>query len=82
LHRWEAFELSAAGDLALYIPKGCAHGFQTLTDDAEVLYHMDTPYAPDFADGFRYDDAAIGIRWPLPVTMIAEKDLSWPAVAF
>jgi dTDP-4-dehydrorhamnose 3,5-epimerase len=80
--RWQAFELSADGDLAVYIPKGCAHGFQTLVDDVEILYQMTTPYVPAAADGFRFDDNAIGITWPLPVTVIAEKDLSWPAIGF
>jgi dTDP-4-dehydrorhamnose 3,5-epimerase len=77
-HKWQAFELSQESDLALYIPKGCAHGFQTLVDDVEILYQMTTPYAPDAADGFRYDDTSVDIKWPRPVTMIAEKDLSWP----
>jgi dTDP-4-dehydrorhamnose 3,5-epimerase len=78
LHRWQAFELSPESDIALYIPKGCAHGFQTLMDDSEVLYQMSTPYAPAAADGFRYDDCMIGITWPRPLAMIAEKDLAWP----
>jgi dTDP-4-dehydrorhamnose 3,5-epimerase len=77
---WQAFELWAEGDLAVYIPKGCAHGFQTLVDDVEILYQMTTPYVPAAADGFRYDDSAIGIEWPLPVTTIAEKDLSWAPI--
>ncbi|PZW40804.1 dTDP-4-dehydrorhamnose 3,5-epimerase [Humitalea rosea] len=76
--RWQAFELRQDGDLALYIPKGCAHGFQTLVDDCEVLYQMDTAYAPGFADGLRHDDPALGITWPRPVTVISDKDRSWP----
>jgi dTDP-4-dehydrorhamnose 3,5-epimerase len=80
-HHWQAFELSPESDIALYIPKGCAHGFQTLADDVEVLYQMSTPYVPAAADGFRYDDGTIGIEWPRPVGMIAEKDLSWPPLA-
>lgn len=78
---WQAFDLSAHGDLSLYIPAGCAHGFQTLQDDCEVLYQMDVPYQPGFADGFRFDDPALGIDWPLPITVIAEKDLEWPPLA-
>ena len=80
-HQWVGFELSQDSDLALYVPKGCAHGFQTLVDDVEVLYQMSTPYAPVAADGFRYDDSAVGITWPRPVTMIADKDLTWPPLA-
>lgn len=79
--RWEGFHLSARGDLALYIPKGCAHGFQSLEDDSELLYHMDTPFAAHAAAGFRYDDPAYGIVWPRPVTIIAAKDLAWPPLA-
>lgn len=78
---WQAFDLSAHRDLSLYIPAGCAHGFQTLQDDCEVLYQMDVPYQPGFADGFRFDDPALGIDWPLPITVIAEKDLEWPPLA-
>jgi dTDP-4-dehydrorhamnose 3,5-epimerase len=80
-HQWQAFELSQEGDLAIYIPKGCAHGFQTLVDDVEVLYQMSTPYVPSAAEGFRYDDSAIGISWLRPIEMIADKDLSWPPLA-
>ena len=76
--RWQGFHLSADEDLALYIPKGCAHGFQSLENDSEVLYQMDTPYAPQAAGGFRYDDPVYGIAWPRPVTMVAERDLAWP----
>jgi dTDP-4-dehydrorhamnose 3,5-epimerase len=75
---WQAFELSAHSNLAIYVPKGCAHGFQTLVDDTEMLYQMSVPFVPDVADGFRYDDPAIGIKWPHPVTKIADKDLAWP----
>jgi dTDP-4-dehydrorhamnose 3,5-epimerase len=75
--RWQAFELRAGGDAALCIPKGCAHGFQTLANDSEVLYQMDTAYAPDHADGVRYDDDALRIRWPRPITIISPKDLMW-----
>lgn len=78
---WQAFEISQDDNLALYIPKGCAHGFQTLVDNCEVLYQMDTPYAPDYANGVRYDDPAVGIVWPLAVSVISEKDLSWPFLA-
>jgi dTDP-4-dehydrorhamnose 3,5-epimerase len=75
--RWQAFRLSPEDELSLLIPRGCAHGFLTLRDDCEILYQMDEPYAPDFADGFRYDDPAIGIAWPRPPALIADKDLAW-----
>ena len=76
--QWEAFELREGGDAMLYIPPGCAHGFQTLADETEVLYQMSTPYAPEAAAGFRFDDPAFSIAWPAPVIVIAEKDLAWP----
>jgi dTDP-4-dehydrorhamnose 3,5-epimerase len=79
--RWQGFDLTQAGELALYIPKGCAHGFQTMTNDCEVLYQMDTPYAPAFANGVRYDNPALGIVWPRPVSVISEKDLGWPPLS-
>ena len=75
---WQAFCLTADDDLSLLIPKGCAHGFQTLTDDCEVLYEMDTPYHPKSANGFRYDDPTFRIAWAREVTVIADKDLTWP----
>jgi dTDP-4-dehydrorhamnose 3,5-epimerase len=55
-----------------------AHGFQTLTDDAEVVYQMSEFYTPGYERGLHYDDPILGIEWPLPVSEISEKDLSWP----
>ena len=76
--RHVAVELSAANRRALYVPFLCAHGFQTLTDDAEVSYQVSEFYAPAHEHGARYDDPAFGIRWPLPVSEISEKDAAWP----
>jgi dTDP-4-dehydrorhamnose 3,5-epimerase len=73
-----AVELTGDNHLMLYVPEGCAHGFQTLEDDTEVSYHMSTFYAPACARGVRWNDSAFGIRWPLPVTVIAERDQQWP----
>src|SRR5215467_5850943 len=64
---WQGFELTADNRRALYIPKGLAHGFQTLTNVAEVSYQISAFYAPEAAGGYRYDDPAFGIAWPLPV---------------
>lgn len=75
------FELSGENGLQLYIPKGFAHGFQTLADDTRVNYLISEFYAPAAASGVRYNDPAFDVRWPLPVTMIAEKDLQWPDFA-
>jgi dTDP-4-dehydrorhamnose 3,5-epimerase len=77
---WFGLELDAAGLAALLIPPGFAHGFLTLSDDAEVLYLIDTLYAPASARGFRFDDPAIGIAWPAAPAVIGDKDLRWPAL--
>jgi dTDP-4-dehydrorhamnose 3,5-epimerase len=70
--------LSADQRNELYIPKGMAHGFQTLEDATEVFYQISEPYAPDFARGYRWDDPAFAIPWPEPVTAISEKDRNLP----
>jgi dTDP-4-dehydrorhamnose 3,5-epimerase len=79
--QWQGFELSSMNGRQLYIPKGFAHGFQTLSNDVEVNYLISEPYAPDSATGIRYDDPALGINWPLAITEISEKDLNWPNFA-
>lgn len=72
-----AVELTADNGRTLYIPKGFAHGFQTLEDGTEVFYQMSEFYAPDLSAGLRYDDPKIGIEWPLPVSSISDKDRQW-----
>lgn len=74
-------ELSAANRRALFIPPYVAHGYQTLVDETEVTYQVSGPYAPQGEQGFRYDDEAFGVSWPLPVTVISDKDASWPLVS-
>ncbi|MDN3564522.1 dTDP-4-dehydrorhamnose 3,5-epimerase [Paeniroseomonas aquatica] len=76
--RHEGFELSAVNQRQLYVPPGFAHSFLTLTDDAEVTYLVSSFYAPGAEGGLRYDDPALGIEWPLPVSTISEKDANWP----
>lgn len=76
-----AVELSASNHVALAIPAYLAHGFQTLTPDAEVMYQMDGPYAPEAELGYRFDDPAFGIEWPLEVTDLSAKDQAWPPFA-
>ena len=63
---------------ALYIPKGLAHGFLTLTDGAEVLYLISTPYVPDAARGVRWDDPAFGIDWPGSPQVMSDRDRTYP----
>ena len=77
--KWFGVELSEANVKQLYVPAGFAHGFQTLSDDAEVFYQMSNFYNPEAASGVPYDDPAFGIDWPLPVTEISAKDRNWPA---
>ncbi len=78
--RWFGIELSADNRQGLFIPKGCAHGFQSLADDTEVLYLISEYYDPDAGRGVRYDDPRIGVRWPLEVTMVSEKDRRLPSL--
>ncbi len=75
--RWIGVKLTAANRLALYVPEGFAHGFQTLEDDTEVFYQVSQYYTPSAEGGVRYDDPAFGIIWPLPVTEMSEKDKRW-----
>jgi dTDP-4-dehydrorhamnose 3,5-epimerase len=76
--RWQGFELTGENRHRLYIPKGFAHGFQALTDDVEVGYLISAFYEPTAASGVRHDDPAFGIAWPLPVTVMSDKDRAWP----
>lgn len=76
--RWQSFELSAANGKALYVPEGVAQGFQTLADTTVVHYRISVPYAAHAATGVRYDDPLLAIAWPEPVTVISERDASWP----
>ncbi len=76
--KWEGYELSGANGRQLYIPPGCAHGFQTLSDDSEIFYRISQFYAPDASTGVRFDDPAFGIAWPLLPTVMSDKDKSWP----
>jgi len=76
--RWTSVELTADNRRALYVPKDFAHGFQTLTDDAEVFYEMSTPYAPGFMRGVRWNDPALAIEWPIGDPILSERDGSYP----
>ena len=74
-------ELTAENRRALYVPELFAHGYQALTDDAEVVYQVGEFYTPGYERGLRYDDPAFNIAWPVPVTVISEKDASWAPFA-
>jgi len=78
-HRgWFGVELSASDRRMLYVPKGLAHGFQTLEDGSEVFYQMSDPYCPAAARGVRYDDPAFAIAWPEPVLVVSPRDRGFP----
>ena len=72
-----AVRLSRENRAVLYIPSGFAHGFQTLEDDTEVFYVMATEYVAAAASGVRWNDPAFNVCWPLPVSVISERDLSY-----
>ena len=76
--RWWAVELSADNRDMVYVPEGLAHGFLTLEDHSEVAYQMSTPYRPESARGFRYDDPGFAILWPFPPTVVGARDLAFP----
>lgn len=78
--KWFGIELSAGTRNALYIPEGFAHGFQTLTDDAEILYMMSESYYPESARGVRWDDPAFRIDWPIANPTMSERDRAYPLV--
>lgn len=71
-------ELSAANRTALFIPRGFAHGFQTLTDESEVFYQMSEFFHPGSARGLRWDDPALGLNWPVANPILSDKDRSYP----
>ncbi|HEY9878170.1 MAG TPA: dTDP-4-dehydrorhamnose 3,5-epimerase [Leptolyngbyaceae cyanobacterium] len=71
-------ELTADNRKALYVPEMFAHGYLALTDGAEVVYQVGEFYSPGYERGIRYDDPVFGIEWPIPITVISEKDSKWP----
>lgn len=73
-----AVRLAADGRRALYVPEGFAHGFQTVEDDTEVYYQMSEFHAPDHARGYRPNDPAFGIEWPVEPAIVKDRDLGWP----
>jgi dTDP-4-dehydrorhamnose 3,5-epimerase len=62
----------------LYVPRGFAHGFQTLADDTEVVYLISAPYRPEYGRGVRWDDPLFGIRWPIRDPILSERDRRFP----
>jgi dTDP-4-dehydrorhamnose 3,5-epimerase len=78
--QWFGIELSAENKKMLYIPGGFAHGFQTLTENAELIYHHSSFYEPGHEGGLKYDDPELNIQWPLIVTEISARDNNHPFI--
>ena len=78
---WMAVELSAKNYKTLYVPESFAHGFQTLEDDTVVFYQMSEFYYPECSRGIRWNDPSFGIDWPVPDTILSERDRSHPVFA-
>lgn len=76
----QIFELTDENMYQLYVPPGFAHSFQTLSDNVEVSYLVSTSYTPESEQGLRYDDEKLGINWPISVTVVSEKDKTWPLI--
>jgi dTDP-4-dehydrorhamnose 3,5-epimerase len=76
--QWMGVELTADNHIALYIPRDFAHGFQTLSDDSEILYQMSDPFVADSGSGIRWDDPAFGVEWPEDTRIINARDVRYP----
>jgi dTDP-4-dehydrorhamnose 3,5-epimerase len=70
--------VSAENREMVYVPEGFAHGFLTMEDSTEIFYQMSEFYAPEHARGVRWDDPAFGVRWPVVVRVISDRDRSYP----
>ncbi|WP_171123186.1 MULTISPECIES: dTDP-4-dehydrorhamnose 3,5-epimerase [unclassified Ruegeria] len=77
-HQHFGIELSAQNRRALYVPEMFAHGYLALTDGAQAFYSASEFYTPGVEGGIRYDDPSLGIQWPIKVSIVSEKDASWP----
>lgn len=76
--QWIGVELSAENHTMLFVPRGFAHGFVTLTDNVEVMYEVSEFYTPNSESGIRFNDPEINIKWPIEVLDTSEKDANWP----
>ena len=76
--RWEGFHLGADNFRMLFIPKGFAHGFCVLSESADLFYKCSDLYAPDLQGGFRWDDPAVGITWPVTTPLLSDRDRAHP----
>lgn len=76
--QWASFELRDSEQVSLYVPAGCAHGFQALTSPADVAYRIDRPHDPAEDVSIAFDDPELAIPWPLPVAGMSPRDLAAP----
>jgi dTDP-4-dehydrorhamnose 3,5-epimerase len=76
--KWQGFELTEDNGLQLYVPRGFAHGFLTLIEEAAVAYQVSAFYAPGAEGGVRWNDPRFGIEWPADVAVLSPKDAAWP----
>ena len=76
--KWEAFELNPQNHRQIYVPGGCAHGLQCLTDNCEVFYQMSESYVPELARGFRWNDPTLNLPWPVANPEVSERDRHLP----
>ena len=79
--QWCSVELAADRHNAVFVPTGCAHGFQTLVDRTELMYFIDVPYEAQGAAGIRWDDPSLAIAWPLPDPILSARDRALPYLA-
>ena len=78
--QWTSVELTAANHRMLFVPVGCAHGYQTLSDNSEVFYQMSSYYVPNAFAGVRWNDPTLGIKWPIADPIMFERDRNLPLV--
>ena len=76
--QWVSLDLTAENGRMIYIPAGFAHGFQALEDNSDVFYQMSEMYYPDLARGLRWNDPALGIKWPIPQPILSPRDSQYP----
>jgi dTDP-4-dehydrorhamnose 3,5-epimerase len=78
---WESFDLRDDEQVSLYVPAGCAHGFQVITEIADIAYSIDRAHNPDENVSIAFDDPELAIGWPLPVTAMSDRDRQAPPLA-
>ena len=79
--RWESYELTGENQVSIYIPRGCAHGFQALTEPADTSYRIDRAHDPAEDVTIAFDDPELAVRWPHPVTLVSDRDRRAPTLA-